>query len=477
MTRPRLVVVGGGLAGMSAALVAADAGCEVTLIERRRRLGGLTWSFERNRRWFDNGQHVFMRCCLEYRAFIERLGMAGSVTLQPRLDVPVLAPGGARASIRRSGLPVPLHLAGAIARYRHLAPADRARLVPAVLALRRLDPDDPGLDEMSFGDWLAGHGQSPRAVAALWNLIVLPTLNVPAETASLALAVKVFRTGLLDRADGGDMGWSQVPLGQLHGEAGERALAAAGAEVVLGAAADRISVAGDGFVVTAGDRTVGADAVVVTTPPPVTTGLVPASAGLPDLTGLGTSPIVNVHLVLDRRVTELPFAAAVDSPVQFVFDRTGSSGSGQGQCLAVSLSAADAYIGKPKDELIWTFFEALGELFPRARQAQLVDAVVTRERAATFAAVAGSRRFRPAAATSIPGLFVAGAWTDTGWPATMEGAVRSGATAARQATDTLGATDATDATNLIRSGEGSGAAPPAPPTVFDPRRVPEEAAW
>src|SRR5580704_10886510 len=143
MSRSRLVVVGGGLAGMRAALVAADAGCEVTLIERRRKLGGLTWSFERHGRWFDNGQHVFMRCCNEYRSLLERLGMSGSVTLQPRLDVPVLSPGGTRASIRRSGLPAPLHLAGAIARYRHLSVADRCLLARAVFALQKLDPEDP----------------------------------------------------------------------------------------------------------------------------------------------------------------------------------------------------------------------------------------------------------------------------------------------------------------------------------------------
>jgi squalene-associated FAD-dependent desaturase len=475
MSQTRLVVIGGGVAGISAALAAADAGCEVTVIERRRRLGGLTWSFERNGRWFDNGQHVFMRCCTEYCAFLERLGMSGSVTLQPRLDVPVLSPGGTSASIRRSGLPAPLHLAGAIVRYRHLSLADRSRLVQAILALQKLDPEDPELDNVTFGEFLGGHGQSRRAVAALWNLIVLPTLNVPAERASLALAVKVFRTGLLDTSDGGDMGWSNIPLGQLHGEAGERALDAAGVEMIFGTPVNQISRRGDGFAVAAGARSVEASAVVVTTPPPVTAGLVPTSAGLPDLSGLGTSPIVNVHLVLDRQVTDLSFAAAVDSPVQFVFDRTGSSrggssgtgssGDGRGQCLAVSLSAADAYIGQPKDVLIRTFFEAVGELFPKARQARLVDAVVTRERAATFAAVAGSRRFRPKAATAIPLLFVAGACCDTGWPATMEGAVRSGNAAAG------------DAIEAIASTAPAARLPDLPTTDPARLRVPEEATW
>ena len=140
-----------------------------------------------------------------------------------------------------------------------------------------------------------------------------------------------------------------------------------------------------------------------------------------DLEALGLSPIVNVHLVLDRKVTDLAFAACVDSPVQFVFDRTSSSGASSGQCLAVSLSAAEDYIGRGSSELVSTFLEALRDLFPAARDARVVDALVTRERAATFRAVPGTRALRPATRTAVPGMFLAGAWCDTGWPATMEG--------------------------------------------------------
>jgi len=149
---------------------------------------------------------------------------------------------------------------------------------------------------------------------------------------------------------------------------------------------------------------------------------------------LGASPIVNVHLVFDRRVTDLPMAAAVDSPIQFVFDRSESSGlTGPGQCLAVSLSAADAYVGWGAHALQAYVAAALGELFPVVQQAEVVDAAVTREPRATFRGVPGTRRLRPPSQTSLPGLLVAGAWTATGWPATMEGAVRSGAAAARHA--------------------------------------------
>ncbi|MGH9046970.1 MAG: FAD-dependent oxidoreductase, partial [Acidimicrobiales bacterium] len=206
MSRPEVVVVGGGLAGIAAALDAADAGARVTLIERRGKLGGLTWSFKRKGRWFDNGQHVFLRCCTSYRELLERIGSSELVKLQPRLAVPVLAPGAKPAVIARTALPAPLHLAAALARYRHLSIADWARLVWPTLALGRLDLADPALDDVTFGAWLATHGQRPAAIEALWNLIALPTLNVRADEASLSLAAMVFRTGLLDRTDAGDIG-------------------------------------------------------------------------------------------------------------------------------------------------------------------------------------------------------------------------------------------------------------------------------
>ena len=428
----RVVVVGGGLAGMAAALEAADRGARVTLVERREKLGGLTWSFQRKGLWFDNGQHVFLRCCTAYRTFLDRLGATDQVVLQDRLDVPVLAPGGRRSAIRRSGLPAPLHLGPALARYRFLTPADRLRSVRAALALRRLDPADPALDEVTFGEWLARHGQRPAAVERLWDLIALPTVNVRAAEASLALAVKVFRTGMLDAADAGDIGWSSVPLGQLHGTNGARALAAAGVGVRLGVPVTGLARGAAGWVVSTGDGDLVADDVIVAAPPPVAAGLVPPGA-LGPVEDLGASPIVNVHLVFDRRVTDLAFCACVDSPVQFVFDRTGSSGLPAGQYLAISLSGADADIGRRPEALVRDYHQALGRIFPAARTARLVDGAVSREHAATFRGRPGTAALRPDARTPVPGLFVAGAWCATGWPATMEGAVRSGLAAARAA--------------------------------------------
>ncbi len=456
---PRVAVVGGGLAGLAAAVAAADGGARVTLYERGPRLGGATWSFQRHGRWFDNGQHVFMRCCTEYRAFLRRLDVAEQVTEQSRMSVPVMRPGCRPARIFRTGAPAPLHLARSLLRYRPLSAADRLRAVRTAVALRRIDPDDPATDESSFGGWLRFRGESDRAIAGLWDLICLPTVNLRADDASLGLAAKVFRTGLLDRAAAGDLGWTRVPLGALHGQAAARAITARGGDVHVRSPVE--AVAGGPRVMAEGRR-IDADAVIVAVPHDAVDALLPsgAVAGQSELAELGSSPIVNVHFVFDRPIMDVAFAAALDSPVQFVFDRTEAANWSQEQSrppepaagcpasksvpapasageqvVAVSQSAAFDEIGSRPADLIARYRSALEELFPLAAEATVIDAVVTREHRATFAGRPGTRRLRAGPTTAIDGLFLAGAWTDTGWPATMEGAVRSGNLAARLALD------------------------------------------
>ncbi|RMI30741.1 FAD-dependent oxidoreductase, partial [Streptomyces triticirhizae] len=232
------MVVGGGLAGITAALALAARGQRVTLVETRPRLGGLAFSFRRESAvgelTVDNGQHVYLRCCTAYRGLLERIGGARLAPVQRRLDVPVLdAERRTLGRITRAALPVPLHLAGGLARYPHLGLAERARVARAALALRRLDPADPALDDRSFADWLRAQGQSPGAVAALWDLVGVATLNARAEDVSLALAAKVFRTGLLSSPGAADIGLPRVPLGTLHDELARAALARAGVRVLL----------------------------------------------------------------------------------------------------------------------------------------------------------------------------------------------------------------------------------------------------
>nr|WP_239028508.1 hydroxysqualene dehydroxylase HpnE [Pseudonocardia acidicola] len=434
------------MAGITAALRCADAGCAVTLLEARPRLGGLATSFRRGDLDVDNGQHVFLRCCTSYRALLHRLGVAGLVTMQERLDVAVHAPGRPLSRLRRTGMPAPLHLAGALLRYRPLPVADRLRLVRAALALRSVDPADPATDARSFADWLVEHGQSRRAIEVLWNVVGVATLNATADAASLASAATVFQLGLLSDAAAGDIGWSRVPLARLHGAAAAQRLQEAGVDVRTSTKVRSLTpapgprggwrIGSNRGVERAEDLVV--DRIICAVPPTAAKRLLPDGAlGLPDgwVEALGSSPIVNVHVVYDRRVLDAEFLAGVDTPVQWVFDRTAQAGLHRvwpvdAQYLAVSLSAADDVITTPAAQLREQLLPALAALLPAAGQARVLDFFVTREPHATFRAAPGSAALRPPPRTAVPGLFVAGAWTDTGWPATMEGAVRSGVSAA-----------------------------------------------
>ena len=427
------VVVGGGLAGITAALRLADAGASVTLLEGRPRLGGAAFSFTRGDLTIDNGQHVFLRCCEAYRGLLRRLGAEGDVVLQDRLDIPVLHASGRAARLSRlRGVPAPLHLSAALARYRLLTPADRLRAAAGALALRRLDPADPSLDTRTLGKFLRAHRQNDATIDALWGIIATATLNLRPDEGSLALAAKVFRTGLLDHAPAADVGYAAVPLGELHSTAAARALRDAGVDLQLNERVERVEA---GRVHARGrdaSATVPADAVVLALPHREALVAAPALAATPvaAAAGLGATSIVNVHVIYDRKVTDLPFAAAVGSPVQWFFDRTDTSGLRHGQYLAITVSAADAIVDEPSKVLRARFVAELARLLPEAAGANVVDAFVTRERRATFRQAPGSAALRPPARTDVDGLWLAGAWTATGWPDTMESAVRSGIAAA-----------------------------------------------
>ncbi|WP_221349755.1 hydroxysqualene dehydroxylase HpnE [Streptomyces beigongshangae] len=439
------VVVGGGLAGTTSALALADAGVRVTLLEGRPRLGGLAFSFRRGDLTVDNGQHVYLRCCTAYRWFLDRVGAADLAPLQERLDVPVLdagaRPGRRLGRIGRTALPVPLHLARSLAAYPHLSLAERARVGRAAWALRKLDPADPALDTRSFGSWLAAHGQSDRAVEALWDLVGVATLNAVAGDASLGLAAMVFRTGLLSAPGAADIGWAHVPLGELHDRLARKALDSAGVRTEVRTRVTSVSRQENGrWRVRVPGGTLETDAVVLAVPQREAHDLLPQGAlDAPGrLLEIGTAPILNIHVVYDRTVLARPFFAALGSPVQWVFDRTAASGLREGQYLALSQSAAQDEIDTPVATLRERYLPELERLLPRTRDARVRDFFVTRERTATFAPAPGVGRLRPGARTGVPGLYLAGAWTATGWPATMEGAVRSGVSAADAALSALG---------------------------------------
>ncbi|MGY4738727.1 hydroxysqualene dehydroxylase HpnE [Streptomyces sp. ATMOS53] len=439
------VVVGGGLAGVTAALALADAGVRVTLLESRPRLGGLAFSFRRGDLTVDNGQHVYLRCCTAYRWFLDRIGGSALAPLQDRLDVPVVdlaKPEGRRLGrLRRDALPVPLHLGRSLATYPHLSLAERAKVGRAALALKGLDLADPALDAQDFGSWLTAHGQSARAVEALWDLVGVATLNAVAGDSSLGLAAMVFKTGLLSEPGAADIGWAHVPLGELHDRLARKALESSGVRIEVRSRVTSLSTDENGaWSVQVPGETLRADTVVLAVPQRETHDLLPDGA-LDDarrLLEIDTAPILNVHVVYDRKVLDKPFFAALGTPVQWVFDRTHASGLREGQYLALSQSAAKDEIDEPVAVLRERYLPELERLLPGARGAEVRDFFVTRERTATFAPTPGVGRLRPGARTKAPGLYLAGAWTATGWPATMESAVRSGVSAADAALSALG---------------------------------------
>ncbi|MGW4925864.1 hydroxysqualene dehydroxylase HpnE [Streptomyces parvulus] len=439
------VVVGGGLAGVTSALALADAGVRVTLLEGRPRLGGLAFSFRRGDLTVDNGQHVYLRCCTAYRWFLDRIGGAGLAPVQDRLDVPVLdlaRPEGRRLGrLRRDPLPVPLHLGRSLATYPHLSLAERAGVGRAALALKGLDLADPSLDDRDFGSWLAEHGQSPRAVEALWDLVGVATLNAVAGDASLGLAAMVFKTGLLSDPGAADIGWARVPLGELHDRLARKALDSAGVRTEVRTRVTALHRdGGGGWSVHIPGETLHADSVVLAVPQREAYDLLPDGAldAPENLLEIGTAPILNIHVVYDRQVLAAPFLTALGTPVQWVFDRTEASGLKEGQYLALSQSTAQHEIDEPVATLRERYLPELERLLPRSRGAEVKDFFVTRERTATFAPAPGVGRLRPGARTKAPGLYLAGAWTATGWPATMESAVRSGVGAAGAALGALG---------------------------------------
>jgi squalene-associated FAD-dependent desaturase len=435
---PHALVVGGGLAGITTALILSERGWRVTLAEARPRLGGRATSYQRDELTVDNGQHVFLRCCTAYRGLLERLDAgpeSGLSVLQERLDIPLRAPDGTTARLRRTGAPAPLHLAGSLAGYGLLRLRDRAGLGRAALALRFTDPADPAVDAKGFGPFLRERGQSASAVDRLWSVISTATLNIDPDAASLALAAKVFRTGLLEDNSGSDLGYAAVPLGEIHDTRARAALAKQGVDVrdatkVLSVDADRtvrLRTRDEG------ELALRPDAVVLAVPHDTAAGLLPDGTQTP-FAALGHSPIMNVHVRYDRPVLDGPFLAGVDSPAQWIFDRTSASGlPGAGRYVAVTVSAADALIERPVAELRPLFEDELKKLLPEARDARVEEFFVTREKRATFRQASGSAALRPGPVTAVPGLYLAGAWTATGWPDTMESAVRSGISAARAA--------------------------------------------
>ncbi|HZT84286.1 MAG TPA: hydroxysqualene dehydroxylase HpnE [Gaiellaceae bacterium] len=397
----KIAVVGGGLAGLAAALELVDAGHAVTLHEARPTLGGAVQTLPERagdpEPPPDNGQHIALGCFTEYLGFLGRIGEGGSF-LRTRLALPVLSEDGAVAAIEPS-------LRSLLA-YRHLPARDRIR-IPLVTARCRSARADPG---ETFGALLRRLGASDLAVDRFWDVFVRPALNLRCDEVDADAGLFTVRTALLGPRANSDLVLPTRPLGRMHGDAAGAALEAAGGTVLT---ESRVSSLDE----------LDADAVVVAVPPGESARLL----GEPE-PALEDSPIVSVHLWFDRQLLEQPLAALLGTDAHWVFDRGALTGSrpARGQYLTVVSSGVPDLLEVRGRELVERI---AGQLTERLGEAELLWSRVSREPYATIALRPGVRR--PGSATPRPNVVRAGAWTDTGWPATMESAIRSGRAAAQ----------------------------------------------
>jgi len=411
----RVAVVGAGLAGLAAGVALKDSGFEVELFERSRLLGGRATSFMVNGHEVDNGQHVFLGCCSQFISFVRHLGMSQHLRIQDRFDALIIARDGRTSRLRAASLPAPWHLLAAFAAYGHLGLGAKWRVARA---LRRAH--DALYSNGSFADWLARSGQREDALRAFWRPFFVPALNAPLERMSAADAGNVMLTAFLSDAGAARFGYSTVPLAHIASAAARRLDA-----VNLGAPVARLIESADGvrgIVLENGDVR-EFDGVVLAIAPPQLARLLgePERFGLPALDGYESFPIVDVHLWHDRGSLGFDFAALLDSPVQWIFEKSPGY-------LCCSMSAADELVLRPNEELAELCWREVRSALPALADANLEQSAATRAPQATFMAKPGVAR--PHAKTNVSNLAIAGSWTDTGWPDTMESAVFSGSAAA-----------------------------------------------
>ncbi|MGA7202506.1 MAG: hydroxysqualene dehydroxylase HpnE [Candidatus Cybelea sp.] len=414
MAVERVAVVGGGLAGFAASLALKAAGAHVELFERSRILGGRATSFEIDGVEVDNGQHVFLACCTEFINFAQAVGMADRLHLQERFDATILSRSGKAGRLRTAALPAPLHLIGSFASYSHLGLAGKLRIARA-LAAALLGKSDP---RETFEAWLARNGQGAQERAAFWDPFFIPALNAAFDRVGASDAMFVLKTAFLRDAGAARFGFSRVPLAHLTQAAAKQLDAVHTSTPVLTVTPN------DGRVtlsLSKGDTYF--DAVVLAVAPRQAERMLgePQRYGVTNLDKYDPYPIIDVHLWHDGGSFGRDFVAALESPLQWIFEKEPGY-------LCCSFSAADEYLRQPTAELESLAWREVQTFLPALKNAKLVRSAVTRNPEATWLPRVGAARTQQR--TNHPAIAIAGSWTETGWPDTMESAVRSGNLAA-----------------------------------------------
>ncbi len=424
-----VIVIGGGLAGLAVAAALGAAGHSVQLLEARAFLGGRATSYDiGDSETIDNCQHILLRCCVNLLDFYKRLGVEDDIVFHR--EFVFIEPGGRRSVLRRGMLPAPAHFAESFLRLRFLSFSEKLAVGRAIQAIgrecsRRQDPD-----RITMQQWLEEKHQPARAIERFWRQVLVSAINEELDRMAAAHAFQVFRLGFLARPDSYEMGVPAVPLGHLYrSEAWERI---GNVHVRCRTAVERIVIEnGAVSTVSARGEDLRADFYISALPFERMAAVAPG-LGL-DLAGFEHSPITGIHFWFDRPITDLPHATLLHRTIQWMFNK------GEGRYVQLVVSASRSLETMPRAEVIALAHRELAEFFPAAREAQLEKAHVVKEVRATFSARPGLESRRPVSRTAVRNLFLAGDWTRSGWPATMEGAVRSGYLAAEAVAEAAGA--------------------------------------
>ena len=441
-----MIVIGGGLAGLAASVALAEAGWRVRLFEQRPFLGGRAASYVLpDGEHVDNCQHVTFGCCTNLEDFYRRVGSAGKIKFFDRMVL--LDPQGRRGEMHAGILPAPFHMTGSFLTFSPLAFKDKLGIARAFYSILQSGGHPPDVEEpggISMLEWLRRHKQTPAAVSRFWRVVLVSALSEELDRIDARYGIDVFWKAVLSNKTGYRMGVPAVALGDLY-EGCRAAIEQKGGEVVFRSPLRGLRIENAKLIAALFDegREETADAYVLALPHHVLSELLPESVKRTD-TALGNldkiidAPITGVHFWFDRQVMTEPFISLLDTSTQWIFNKTalyaGANGASpardKGQYLQLVISASYDLLQKPRQEIIDLCLKEVRNALPAARDANLLKATVIKEAAATFSPQPGVDRWRPIQRTSIGGLFLAGDWTATGWPATMEGAVRSGYLAA-----------------------------------------------
>ncbi len=429
-----VAIVGGGLAGLAAGCALAEAGLRVTVFERRPYVGGRASSYEHpgTGEVVDNCQHVLLGCCTNLIDFYNRLGVSGKIRWFDELTF--IEPGGRASRMAPSFLPAPMHNVPTFLGAKMLSAPDKIAISRAMAVMSRGLPEDSGEDFLS---WLRRHKQTEQAIERFWKTVLVSALNEDLDRISVRYATQVFRESFMKSAVAGRMGLPSIPLSDLYGNAIEY-IRTRGGEVLLRSSVTAIGPKQDRVGVLTGSGEQQFDFVVLAAAFQNVASLLPSDNSAnpikEQLAHFEPSSITGIHLWFDREITPLPHAVLLDRTIQWMFHKSkfheDRENDGQGSYVELVVSASKSLVQKSREEILELATRELAEFFLAVREAKLVKATVIKEIYATYAILPGLDKYRPEAKTQWLQIFLAGDWTATGWPATMEGAVRSGYMAA-----------------------------------------------